>query len=55
MTIFEVMTDINSSIPLIDSAHPREENECIELLETLRKKLEEGADDLQVLLDAADR
>ena len=33
----------------------REESECIELLETLRKKLEEGADDLQVLLDAADR
>lgn len=38
-----------------DCGSEREESECIELLETLRKKLEEGADDLQVLLDAADR
>ena len=37
------------------SCRSREESECIELLETLRKKLEEGADDLQILLDAADR
>ena len=33
----------------------REELECVELLERLREKLEEGADNLQLLLDAADR
>ena len=33
----------------------REEPECVELLESLRKKLEEGADNLQLLLEAADR
>ena len=33
----------------------REELDSIELLERLREKLEEGADNLQLLLDAADR
>jgi len=33
----------------------REELECVELMERLREKLEEGADNLQLLLDAADR
>ena len=33
----------------------REEVECVELVERLREKLEEGADNLQLLLDAADR
>ena len=46
---------MNAMVKIMTTSRSREENECIELLETLRKKLEEGADDLQVLLDAADR